>query len=168
MSQKGRLAAFDHITAGTRSVLAAVPDDQMGWRPHDKSWTLGELASHLANLPNWTIPTLVQSELELSPDAGGPPPRDAFATRDEMLEAFENSAAAARIAIENTSDEALAGPWTLLLDGDPRFTMPKAAVLRTFVFDHMIHHRAQLGVYLRLLDVPVPQTFGPTADFPDM
>ncbi len=168
MSQKGRLAAFDHVTAGTRTVLGAVPEDSMGWRPHDKSWTLGELASHLANLPNWTIPTLMSSELELSPAAGGPPPRDAFATKDEMLQAFNDSTAAARTAIENTSDEELAGPWTLLMDGEPRFTMPKAAVLRTFVFDHMIHHRAQLGVYLRLLEVPVPQTFGPTADFPNM
>ena len=168
MSQKARLAAFDHVATGTRTVLTAVPEDEMGWRPHDKSWTLGELASHLANLPNWTIPTLTSSELELSPAAGGPPPRDAFATKDEILEAFENSAAAARTAIENTSDEELAAPWTLLMDGEPRFTMPKGAVLRTFVFDHMIHHRAQLGVYLRLLDTPVPQTFGPTADFPDM
>lgn len=168
MSQKGRLAAFDHIATGTRSVLTAVPEDQMGWRPHEKSWTLGELASHLANLPNWTVATLMASELELSPDAGGPPPREAFATRAEMLEAFDNSTATARIAIRDTSDAELAAPWTLLMDGDPRFTMPKAAVLRSFVFDHMIHHRAQLGVYLRLLDVPVPQTFGPTADFPDM
>ena len=168
MSQKGRLAAFEHVTTGTRKVLAAVPEDSMGWRPHDKSWTLGELASHLANLPNWTIPTLMSSELELSPAAGGPPPRDAFVTKDEMLQAFNDSTAAARTAIEHTSDEELAGPWTLLMDGEPRFTMPKAAVLRTFVFDHMIHHRAQLGVYLRLLEVPVPQTFGPTADFPDM
>jgi uncharacterized damage-inducible protein DinB len=168
MSQKGRLAAFDHVASGTRLVLSAVPGDQLNWRPHERSWTLGELASHLANLPNWTVPTLMQSELELSPDAGGPPPRAAFSTKEEMLEAFENSVGTARIAIENSTDDDLKSPWTLLIDGAERFTMPKAAVLRSFVFDHMIHHRAQLGVYLRLLDVPVPQTFGPTADHPDM
>ena len=141
----------------------------MGWRPHDKSWTLGELATHLSNIPNWTMPTLAATEFDISPaDGGGPPPMPAFTTTDELLQAFDASTSAARAAIEGTSEEDIAGPWTMLVAGEPRFTMPKSVVLRTFILDHMIHHRAQLGVYLRLLDVPVPQNFGPTADFPDM
>ncbi len=162
------LAAFDQIVAGTKAVLAAVPEDQLDWRPHDRSWTLGELATHLANLPNWTMATLSVSEFDISPADGGPPPMAALSTTSELAEALEQSAAAARSAIEGCSDADLEGPWTMLVGGEARFTLPKSVVVRTFIMDHMIHHRAQLGVYLRMLDVPVPQVFGPTADFPDM
>lgn len=168
MSVRGKLAAFDQIVTGSRAILEAVPEDRMDWRPHEKSWTLGELATHLANIPNWTIPTLAVAEFDVSPAEGGPPPMAAFTSTDELLQAFDTSSAAAREAIESASEEDIAGPWTMLVAGEPRFTMPKSVVLRTFIFDHMIHHRAQVGIYLRLLDVPVPQTFGPTADFPDM
>lgn len=161
------LAAFDQIVAGTKAVLAAVPEDQLDWRPHDRSWTLGELATHLANLPNWTMATLSVSEFDISPADGGPPPMAALTTT-ELAEALERSAAVARSAIEGCSDADLEGPWTMLVGGEARFTLPKSVVVRTFIMDHMIHHRAQLGVYLRMLDVPVPQVFGPTADFPDM
>ena len=162
------LAAFDQIVAGTKAVLAAVPEDQLDWRPHDRSWTLGELATHLANLPNWTMATLSVSEFDISPADGGPPPMAALTTTTELAEALERSAAAARSAIEGCSDADLEGPWTMLVGGEARFTLPKSVVVRTFIMDHMIHHRAQLGVYLRMLDVPVPQVFGPTADYPDM
>ena len=168
MSVQGRLAAFDHIVAGARAVLATVPEDRLDWRPHARSWTLGELATHLANIPNWTMPTLAVSEFDISPADGGPPPIPAAGSTAELLEALDSSSAAARAAIEGTSEEVFAGPWTMLVNGEARFTLPKRVVLRTFIMDHMIHHRAQLGVYLRLLDVPVPQSFGPTADFPDM
>ncbi len=162
------LAAFDQIVAGTRTILEAVPADRMDWRPHERSWTLGELATHLANLPNWTMATLSTSEFDISPGDGGPPPIPALGSAAELVAALDRSAAAARGAIEGCSAEDLAGPWTMLVAGEPRFTLPKIVVLRTFIMDHMIHHRAQLGVYLRLLDVPVPQLLGPTADFPDM
>lgn len=168
MSVRGTLAAFNHIVAGSKTMLEAVPEDRMDWRPHEKSWTLGELATHLANLPNWTMPTLASPEFDIAPAEGAPPRMAAFTTTAELLDALDTSAAAARAALEGSSDEDLAGPWTMLVAGEPRFTLPKAAVLRSFILDHMIHHRAQLGVYLRLLDVPVPQSFGPTADFPDM
>ena len=162
------LAAFDQIVAGSRSILEAVPADRMDWRPHEKSWTLGELATHLANLPNWTMATLSTSEFDISPEDGGPPPMPALDSADELTAALDESAAAARGAIESCSIADLASPWTMLVAGEARFTLPKGVVLRTFILDHMIHHRAQLGVYLRQLDVPVPQLFGPTADFPDM
>ena len=168
MSARGRLAAFDHIVAGSRAILQAVPEDRLDWRPHGKSWTLGELATHLTNIPNWTMATLGTSEFDISPADGAPPPMTALSTTAELVAALDASAAAARATIEGTSDEDMAGSWTMLVAGDPRFTLPKSVVLRTFILDHMIHHRAQLGVYLRMLDVPVPQLFGPTADFPDM
>ena len=168
MFAKRMATAFDQIASGTKAMLDAVPDDQLDWRPHDRSWTLGELGTHLANLPNWTMATLSVSEFDISPAEGGPPPMPALGSSAEMVAALEESAAAARSAIEGCDMADLASPWTMLVGGEARFTLPKAVVLRTFIMDHMIHHRAQLGVYLRLLDVPVPQVFGPTADFPDM
>lgn len=168
MSIRGQLAAFDQIVAGARTLLQAVPDDRLDWRPHDRSWTLGELATHISNLPNWTIATLSVSEFDISPADGGPPPMTALGSSAELVQALDGSAAAARAAIEGSTEEEMRGPWTMLVGGEPRFTLPKAVVLRTFIMDHMIHHRAQLGVYLRMLDVPVPQLFGPTADFEDM
>ena len=160
--------AFDHIVAGCRAMLEAVPEDRLDWRPHEKSWTLGELATHIAMIPNWTVPTLTMSEFDIDPEDGGPPPNPELGSSAELVAALDQSAAAARASIESTSDETFASTWTMLVGGEPRFTMPKAVVLRSFILDHLIHHRAQLGVYLRLLDVPVPQSFGPTADFPDM
>ena len=168
MSIRGQLAAFDQIVAGARTLLEAVPDDRLDWRPHDRSWTLGELATHISSLPNWTIATLSVSEFDISPADGGPPPMTALGSSAELVQALDGSAAAARAAIEASTEDEMRGPWTMLVGGEPRFTLPKAVVLRTFIMDHLIHHRAQLGVYLRLLDVPVPQLFGPTADFEDM
>ena len=168
MSVQGQIAAFDHIVAGAKSLLEAVPDDRLDWRPHVKSWTLGELATHISNLPNWTIATLSVSEFDISPAEGGAPPMAPLGSTDELVQALETSAAAARAAMEGASEEDMDAPWTMLVAGDARFTLPKRIVLRSFIMDHLIHHRAQLGVYLRMLDVPVPQMFGPTADFPDM
>lgn len=168
MSIRGQLAAFDQIVAGARTLLEAVPDDRLDWRPHARSWTLGELATHISNLPSWTVATLSVSEFDISPADGGPPPMTALGSSAELVQALDGTAAAARAAIEGSTEEEMRGPWTMLVAGEPRFTLPKAVVLRTFIMDHLIHHRAQLGVYLRLLDVPVPQMFGPTADFQDM
>ena len=168
MAAQHTLNAFDPIVSGCRSMLEAVPDDHLDWRPHDKSWTLGELATHVAMIPNWTVATLTMSEFDIDPEGDGPPQNPELQSSAELVAALDRSATAAREAIEATSDETFAGPWTLKVAGEARFTLPKAAVMRSFVLDHLIHHRAQLGVYLRLLDVPVPQMFGPTADFPDM
>lgn len=166
--KKKLLAAFDQIVAGSRTVLEAVPDDRMDWRPHEKSWTLGELATHLANLPSWTPATLTMAEFDVNPEGDAPPAMPALGSAAELVAALDQGAATARAVIEGCSAGDLASPWTMLVAGEPRFTLPRAVVLRTFIMDHMIHHRAQLSVYLRLLDVPVPQLFGPTADYPDM
>lgn len=168
MSAKSYAAALDHVVAGSKALLEAVPDDRMDWRPHDRSWTLAQLASHVANIPSWTQATLSMSRFDIAGDGGGAPAQPQYGSSAELVAALEKNAAMARELVENTSDEEFASPWTMLVGGEERFTMPKGAVMRGFILDHMIHHRAQLGVYLRLLDVPVPQTLGPTADFPEM
>jgi uncharacterized damage-inducible protein DinB len=162
------LSAFDHIIEGTRQHLESIPDDRLGWKPHDKSYSIGDLGTHLANLPSWVMMTLGQDELDVAPPGEDPPRMEPLGSSGEMVSTIDENATAARAAIEGASDEDLMAEWTLLKGGEALFTLPKIAVLRTFVMDHMIHHRGQLTVYLRLLDIPVKQTFGPTADFPDM
>ena len=169
MTSASILAQLDQILEGTRPLLAALPDDSLDWRPHDRSWTLGELAAHIANIPSWTAGTLNASELDLAPVGEEPvPPVAPPKTTADLLAALDESAAEARSIVEATSDKTFLEPWSLLVAGDVRFTLPKGAVMRSFILDHLIHHRAQLGIYLRLLDIPVPQTMGPTADFPEM
>jgi uncharacterized damage-inducible protein DinB len=160
------LPEFDQEIAATRRLVALVPDARFAWRPHPRSWTVGELATHLANIPTWLGGTLRTSELDLAPP-GGPaytPPR-AASTR-EVLEQLDRSAADARAALAAVSDADLAQPWTLKKGGAALFTLPRLASLRSFVLSHLVHHRGQLTVYLRLLDVPLPSTYGPTADTP--
>ena len=158
------LPEFDHEMAGARKTLERVPEDRFEWRPHPKSGAMGWLAGHLANIPEWGTLTIARDELDLAP--GGkpmeqqPPP----ASRADLLAAFDRKAAEARAAIAGASDEELMKPWSLLQNGKALFTMPKLTVLRSFVLNHLIHHRAQLGVYLRLNDVPVPALYGPSAD----
>ena len=163
----GILPAFEHVIEGTRQHLESIPDDRLDWKPHDKSYTIGELGTHLANLPSWVVATIGQDELDVAPPGEDPPRMEPLDSSDEMVRTIDENANAARAAIEGASDADLMAEWTLLKGGEALFTLPKIAVLRTFVMDHMIHHRGQLTVYLRLLDVPLKQTFGPTADFPD-
>ena len=159
----GILAEFDHEMAGTRQILARVPMDKLDWTPHAKSMTMGQLATHLARLSEWTAITLTTDSLELgdpSQHNAGELPR----TQAELLALFDKSAAGARAAIAAVSDEELMKPWSLIAGGKTIFTMPRIAVLRSFVMSHLIHHRAQLGLYLRLNDIPVPAIYGPSAD----
>ena len=158
------LPEFDQEMATTRKMLERVPEDRFEWSPHEKSGSLGWLAGHLASLNTWASLSIAQDTLDLAP--GGKPmdPPPAPQTVAELLAMFDKNAADARAAIATVSDEALMKPWSLLQNGTTLMTLPKAAVLRTFVMNHMIHHRAQLGVYLRLNDVPVPSVYGPSAD----
>jgi uncharacterized damage-inducible protein DinB len=158
------LPEFDQEMATTRKTLERVPEEKFDWKPHEKSTTLGGLATHLANLPSWVGHTIDKEELDMAPP-GQPPLRiEPARTRDEVLAAFDRNVAAARAALAGASDERLLGPWTLLQGGNRVLTLPRAAVLRSFVMSHSIHHRAQLGVYLRLNDIPVPSVYGPSAD----
>lgn len=156
------LPEFDQEVATTRRTLERVPDGRFDFKPHPKSGSLGWRAGHLAQLPAWTSITLLQSELDMgAPDLPRPtPPAD----RAGVLALFDRNLAEGRAALAAASDEQLRGPGKLLNDGQEVFTLPRLAVLRSFVLNHMIHHRAQLGVYLRLNDVPVPAVYGPSAD----
>ena len=154
------LPEYDQEFANARKILAVVPEDKFGWKPHDKSMTLGRLASHVAETGHWADVTIHTDKLELTP---GQKPFNA-ATSEELLAAFDKNTAAGHAAIEGVSDETLGGMWSLVYGGHTMFSMPRAAVLRTMVMSHMIHHRAQLSVYLRLLDVSVPGMYGPSAD----
>jgi len=158
------LPELDHELATTRSVLAVVPEAKTAFRPHAKSWTLGELSLHVANLLTWLPSTLRSTELDLSPP-GGPaftPPR--FESAAATLKMFDETSRAARAALAAASDAELLVPWTLKKSGQVMFTMPRLACVRSFIMNHMIHHRGQLTVYLRLCDVPLPSVYGPTAD----
>lgn len=158
------LPEFDLEMANTRKTLERVPEDKFGWKPHEKSFAMGHLASHLATLPSWTVMAVNQDSIDIAP-VGEPPRKGPEAkTTEELLSMFDSNVAAARAAIAGVSDEQLFKPWTLLSGGKTVLTMPKIAVLRSFVMSHSIHHRAQLGVYLRLNDVPVPSIYGPSAD----
>lgn len=157
------LAEFDHEMTTTRRVLERVPEERFDWKPHARSFSIGALAAHVASLPTWAVETLNRSEIDLPPDQQPPA---ALPSRRELLAAFDANATAARTALAGRSDAELAGIWSLKRGGRTLFSMPKAAVLRSFVFNHLIHHRGQLTVYLRLLDVPVPSVYGPSADEP--
>jgi len=150
--------------ATTRKLLELVPEARTSFRPHKKSWTLGELSLHLANLLTWLPSTLKSTELDLDPP-GGPkfvPPK--FESAKATLAMFDETARAARAALASASDAELTVPWTLKKHGQAMFTLPRSACMRSFVMNHLIHHRGQLTVYLRLVDVPLPPVYGPTAD----
>lgn len=158
------LPEFDQEAAGVRRTLERVPADKFDWRPHEKSGTMIWLAGHLANLPSWAVLTIEQDTLDLAPGGKPMPAPPEPATVGELVATFDREAAAARAAIAGAADDALMKPWTLLRNGTALMTLPKAAVVRSFVMNHLIHHRAQLGVYLRMNDVAVPSIYGPSAD----
>jgi uncharacterized damage-inducible protein DinB len=158
------LPEYDHEMGTTRKLLERVPDPDFPWKPHEKSMTLGRLASHLAEIPHWVGAILDASSFDLAAAGDGPPPP--LESRSEVLAAFDRHVAATREAIAARSDAELMAPWTLKRGGHEMFTLPKVAVLRSFLLNHSIHHRGQLSVYLRLRDVPLPSIYGPSADEP--
>ncbi len=154
------LPEFDHEMANTRRTLERVPENKLGWKPHEKSMTMGRLTGHLAELPSWGVYTIQNEFVDLAQPGRGL----VASSRKGALETFDQNVAEARKAIANASDEHLMKPWTLRKGEQVIFTLPRIAVLRAMVLNHSIHHRAQLGVYLRLNDVPVPSIYGPSAD----
>ena len=157
------LPEFDHEMATTRTLLERVPVDA-DWKPHVKSMTLGRLSAHVSEIPGWGTTTLTSTELDFNPPGGQPYVSPTYGSTAALVKAFDDNVAAARSAIAAASDADLMVPWSLKNGGQTVLTMPRVAVLRTFVMNHLIHHRAQLGVYLRLKDVPLPSCYGPTAD----
>lgn len=157
------LPEFDNEMANTRKTLERVPDEKFAWKPHDKSFPMGGLATHLANLPSWGSLTLSSDSFDVAPE-GKPMKTPELNSTKDVLQKFDENVTATRAAIVGASDEDFFQPWTLQSNGNTLMTMPKISVLRSFVMNHMIHHRAQLGVYLRLNDIPVPSIYGPSAD----
>ncbi len=158
------LPEFDHEMANTRKTLERVPVDKFDWKPHPKSTAMGGLATHLANIPTWAVHATTTDTFDLAPPGKGPLRVEPAKSTEEVLERFDKAVADARNAITEASNEQLLQPWTLLNGGRTVMTLPRIAVLRSFVMNHLIHHRAQLGVYLRLNDIPVPSIYGPSAD----
>ncbi|MGO4885994.1 MAG: DinB family protein [Bryobacteraceae bacterium] len=150
--------------ASTRRTLERVPEDKYGWKPHEKSMTMGRLATHIAELAAWAPTTLETESLDFAPPGAPPYQPKTAGSRAELLAEFDKAVASAHAAIAAASDEQLSVNWTLLAGGHQIFSMPRIAVLRSMVMNHMIHHRGQLTVYLRLNDVPVPSLYGPSAD----
>jgi len=158
------LPEFDQETAGLRKTLERVPDAKLAWKPHAKSMSLGGLATHLANTLTWGERLVKTNEFDLAPPGAPAPKTEELRSRAEILAVFDKNLAAARSALAGVSDAQLGESWSLLAGGKKLFTLPRGACIRSFVFNHMIHHRGQLTVYLRMLDVPLPALYGPSAD----
>jgi uncharacterized damage-inducible protein DinB len=158
------LPELDNEIAVTRRVLERVPDGRGEWKPHEKSFPMGHLAQLVARLPGWATMMMSITELDIAPTDGPKFPGYTYETTATLLAEFDRNAAAAREAIAGASDDDFQVPWTLKKAGDVVLTQSRYQMLRSMVINHLVHHRAQLGVYLRLVDVPVPQMYGPTAD----
>jgi len=152
--------------ASTRRVLAAVPDDRFDWKPHEKSMSLGRLAGHVASIPSWLTDALREGRMEVAPGQARENVTFRPVSTAQMLERFDTWVAQAQAELAASSDAALEGEWFMTFKGQVVLRLPRRSVIRTWVLNHLIHHRAQLGVYLRLNDIKVPGVYGPTADEP--
>jgi uncharacterized damage-inducible protein DinB len=158
------LPEFDHEMANTRKTLARVPEDKLDWKAHEKSYDLRSITTHMANMPKWAVMTIQESSFDMEPAGEEPIREEPIESVENALEMFDANVAGAREAIANASDQELMATWSLLKGGEEILAMPRIAVLRSFILNHMVHHRGQLTVYLRLNDVPVPALYGPSAD----
>ena len=158
------LLEFDQEMANTRKVLERIPEDKLDWRIHEKSNTIGWVGMHLAEIPAWADLALNRDSFDVAPPGGEPYRTPVPASKQEILDRFDKNVASARETIAAASQDLLGDPWTLLKGGEAIFTVTRGAMLRGFVLNHSIHHRAHLCVYLRVNDVPVPALYGPSAD----
>jgi uncharacterized damage-inducible protein DinB len=157
------LPEYDHELATTRRLLERVPEAEFDWKPHPKSMTLGQLAGHVANIPFWCIRTLDAPAYDLAeqaPEAKLDPPASTAA----LLEGFDKRVAQARASLAKATDAEMMATWSLKSGDHVIFSMPRVSAVRSFVMNHLIHHRGQLSVYLRMKDIPLPPIYGPTAD----
>jgi uncharacterized damage-inducible protein DinB len=152
--------------ASTRRVLAAVPEGRFDWKPHEKSMSMGRLAGHVASIPSWLTDTLREGRVEVAPDQARENVCFRPASSQEMLERFDTWVAEAQAELAASDDPALEQEFVMTFKGQPMLRLPRRSAIRTWVLNHLIHHRGQLGVYLRLNDVKVPGVYGPSADAP--
>lgn len=158
------LPELDQEMASTRKVLECVPEDKLDWRAHPKSNTIGWNANHLVEIPGWVEGILTEPSWDFVPVGGEPYQSPKLTSRREILDRFDRNVAAARRAIAAVKDEEMGKMWSLLAAGKLIFALPRVAVIRRFVLNHLIHHRAHLCVYLRLNDIPVPGMYDPSVE----
>ena len=158
------LPEFDMEIANTRKTLERVPEGKPDFRPHPKSMTLARLAGHVAEIPQWAAMTIAQNEIDMNPPGGAQQTAYVMTRRADLLSKFDEYVKQARALLTTATDESWMQTWTLKNGGKTVMAMPRIAVMRGFVMSHMVHHRAQLGVYLRMNDVPLPAIYGPSAD----
>jgi uncharacterized damage-inducible protein DinB len=157
------LPEFDHEFAHTRRSLERIPDSKFDWKPHPKSRALGSLGAHLAGLPTLVVSAIDKDSLDVAAESATPKPAPPKSTR-ELLELFDKNVKTARATLARAQDDHMMKPWSLFAGKKTIATLPRVGVIRAFILNHNIHHRAQLGVYLRLNDIAVPSIYGPSAD----
>jgi uncharacterized damage-inducible protein DinB len=153
------LNEMEREAVATRKLLERVPEDKLDWRPHPKSFTLGQLALHIAQIPGRVSQMAALDVFEVRPFD-----RPQAQSRQELLDTFQQSLATARQVVVGMDEQKLAAPWSLDANGMTLMTIPRGVMMRTILLNHYYHHRGQLSVYLRLLDVPIPSIYGPSAD----
>ena len=158
------LGEFDHEMENTRKTLERIPDDKWNWKPHDKSGSVGWLAGHIATMPGWAAMTIKTENFDYAPVDGPSMQMPKIENKQQLLAEFDKNVAETREALAGVSDQEIMKEWSLLGGGKPVFKMPRVACIRGMVMNHLIHHRAQLLVYYRLLGIPVPGLYGPSAD----
>lgn len=154
------IGELQHEAGTTRKLLERIPTEKFSWKPHEKSMTMIRLATHVADMFGWFRPTLEQDELDFSKGYEEPKP----ANTEELVDLLDKNVAAATESLKKTDDAAFTKNWRLRNGEQIYFEMPKIAVARSFIMNHIMHHRGQLSVYLRLNDIPVPAIYGPSAD----
>jgi uncharacterized damage-inducible protein DinB len=159
------LPEFDDEMACTRKFLELVPDEKLGWKPHEKSMTMGQLAWHLSDMPSWCNDTFKQDTLTLSQDDYQKKVVEREGKgKKEILAGFDKYLKDARTQLAGADDAVMARQWKMIWAGETIIDMPRSQVLRKWVMNHLIHHRAQLGVFLRLNGIAIPGAYGPSAD----
>ncbi|HEV7682183.1 MAG TPA: DinB family protein [Pyrinomonadaceae bacterium] len=158
-------AEFDHEAQTTRKYFERLPDDKLDWRPHEKSFTVAGLAGHIVEFTGWTVPILNEDGIDFDPKTYQPYTPLSVA---DLLNTFDDNVAKSKQALADASEETIELPWSIKIMGSVIFERPKATTFRDIALSHVIHHRGQLSVYLRLLGVAVPGAYGPTADEPEM
>ena len=161
MTARELVAEFTHEAATTRRHLARIPDDKLDWQPHQKSFTTRALASHIVESIGWAHAIFSADEFNFDPATYRP---FSAASVPELLAVFDRKVDEGERALSSVADAAMSDPWRMKIRGHVRFEKPRADVFRDFTLSHVIHHRGQLTVYLRLLDVAVPGSYGPSAD----
>lgn len=158
------LPEFDQEMKSTRKCLERIPADKFSFKPHPKSFDMGSLAIHIATMLGWGVTTLQSDSFDYAPVGGEPYVPPVAKTNADLLAMFDKNAADFRAALAATENDAMMKPWSLMAGGKVMFTMPRVAVVRGMILNHIVHHRGQLSVYLRLCDIPVPSIYGPSAD----